>query len=212
MNLDERRQRDEICRWGESLFRRGLTAGSSGNLSARVEDGMLVTPTGVHLGGLEPRNLTLIDDQGQRISGEAPTKEVPFHAAFYAARPKAGGIVHLHSVYGTAISCLKDVDPCSAISPVTPYSVIRLGDVPVIPYTRPGDKEAGKTIWEYAKTHAAVLLGNHGPVVSANDLESAVYAAEELEATARLMLVLHGRDYRTLSEQEVRELRQAFSG
>jgi hypothetical protein len=133
--------RESLCRWGRSLFERGLTAGSSGNLSARLTDGFLVTPTNACLGFLEPDRLAKLDPDGQPISGDKPTKEVPLHLSFYRARPQAGGVVHLHSTYATLLSCLADADPANMIPPITPYVVMRVGRVPLIPYTHPGSTD-----------------------------------------------------------------------
>jgi ribulose-5-phosphate 4-epimerase/fuculose-1-phosphate aldolase len=208
MTGGERALRDEICRLAESLFARGLTAGSSGNLSARLPDGFLMTPTNSCLGFLEAGRLSKLDANGAHVEGDPPTKEVPLHLAFYAARPKAGGVVHLHSTYATALSCLADTDPEDAIPPITPYVVMRVGRVPLIPYTRPGSAEIAPLIAAKATDAAAVLLANHGPVVSARTFRDAVFAAEELEETARLALLTRGMQARRLSAEQVAELRR----
>jgi ribulose-5-phosphate 4-epimerase/fuculose-1-phosphate aldolase len=208
MTSEEQLLRDEFCRWGESLFRRGYTAGSSGNLSARLSDGFLVTPTNSCLGYLEPSRLSKLDPKGMPVSGDAPTKEIPLHMAFYEARPQAAGVVHLHSTYATALSCLEDTDPEDAIPPITPYVVMRVGRVPLLPYTHPGSVDVRPLVLAKAKNHAAVLLGNHGPVVSGRNFRDAVFAAEELEETARLILLTKHLPVRRLSEQIVAELDQ----
>lgn len=197
--MNETGLRDEICRWGASLFQRGLTPGSSGNLSARIADGFLMTPTNSCLGYLDPARLSKLDRQGQHVSGDPPTKEIPLHMAFYEARPDANGVVHLHSTYATALSCLSDVDPTDAIPPITPYVVMRVGRVPIIPYTLPGSKDVGPLVRAMAPEHPAVLLANHGPVVSARSFEAAVFAAEELEETAKLVMLLRGLPVRLLT-------------
>jgi ribulose-5-phosphate 4-epimerase/fuculose-1-phosphate aldolase len=200
------RLREEICRWGASLFDRGLTAGSSGNLSARCGDGFLVTPTNSCLGRLDPARLSRLGADGRLLDGDPPTKEVPLHRAFYAARPQAGAIVHLHSTYAAALSCLADVDPEDAVPPITPYVVMRVGRVPVLPYTRPGSPEIAPLVAAAAPAHAAMLLANHGPVVSAATFEGAVFAAEELEETAKLVLLTRGLPLRRLGDAEVAAL------
>ena len=210
MNSDEDALRDEICLWGRSMFERGLTPGSSGNLSARTADGYLVTPTGSCLGFLDPARLAKLDRAGNHVSGDPPTKEVPLHLAFYAGRPGAGGVVHLHSAYATALSCLDGVDPSNALRPITPYAVMQLGPVPVLPYARPGSAEVGDLVRRAAPGHAAVLLANHGPVVSAASFRAAVFAAEELEATARLILLMHGLQARELSTEAIAELVRVY--
>jgi ribulose-5-phosphate 4-epimerase/fuculose-1-phosphate aldolase len=199
--------RDEMCRLAESLVARGLTAGSSGNLSARLADGFLLTPTNSCLGFLEAGRLSKLDLSGAPISGDPPTKEVPLHLALYGARPQAGGVVHLHSTYATALSCLADTDPEDTIPAITPYVVMRVGRVPLLPYTRPGSAEVAPLIAARAPEHAALLLANHGPVVSARTFRDAVFAAEELEETAKLVLLTRGMGVRRLSEEAVSALR-----
>lgn len=207
---DEAALRAEMCLWARSMFERGLTPGSSGNLSARLADGFLVTPTGSCLGFLEPERLSKLDMDGKHVSGDAPTKEVPLHLAFYRARPQAGGVVHLHSTYATALSCLADVDPANALAPITPYAIMQVGAVPVLPYAPPGSAELGAPVAEAAKNAAAVLLANHGPVVSAKTFRVAVMAAEELEETAKLILVTRGMKVRQLTPEAIAELQKRF--
>lgn len=206
MTLEEQHLRDEICRWGESLFKRGYTAGSSGNLSARLPDGFLVTPTNSCLGYLESVRLSKLDPGRVAVSGDAPTKEIPLHMAFYESRPRAGGVVHLHSTYATALSCLEDTDPEDTIPPITPYVVMRVRRVPLIPYTYPGSADTGALVRTRAPNHAAVLLANHGPVVSGLSFRDAVFAAEELEETAKLVLLTRQMSVRRLSDDMVAEL------
>lgn len=206
MNLEEQTARDEMCRWGESLFARRYTAGSSGNFSARLPDGFLVTPTNSCLGFLEPTKLSKLDFDGALLSGDPPTKEVPLHMAFYAARPETRGVVHLHSTFATALSCLSDIDPENTIPPITPYIVMRVGRVPLVPYARPGSAEAKPLILAKAAQHAAMLLANHGPVVSAGSFRDAVFAAEELEETAKLVMLTRGMPVRRLEDAAVAEL------
>jgi ribulose-5-phosphate 4-epimerase/fuculose-1-phosphate aldolase len=199
--------RDEMCRWGESLFARGYTAGSSGNLSARLPDGFLVTPTNSCLGFLDPMRLSKLDMTGASVSGDPPTKEIPLHMAFYEGRPQTGGVVHLHSTYATALACLADTDPEDAVPPITPYVVMRVGRVPLLPYTKPGSADVKSLVLARAASHSAVLLANHGPVVSAASFRDAVFAAEELEETAKLLIVSRGMRTRVLSNKAVAELR-----
>ena len=206
MTLTEQQLREEMCRWGASMFARGLTFGSSGNLSARLEDGFLVTPTNSCLGFLDPAALSKLDANGKHISGDAPTKEIPLHMAFYEARPQAGGVVHLHSTYATALSCLENTDPDDAIPAITPYVVMRVGRVPLLPYTRPGSAEVKPFVLAKARDHAAVLLANHGPVVSAHSFRDAVLAAEELEETAKLVLLTRGSRVRQLTDEAMGDL------
>jgi ribulose-5-phosphate 4-epimerase/fuculose-1-phosphate aldolase len=204
--MTENDLRARITHWGASLHRRGFTSGSSGNISARCGDGFLATPTNSCLGELDPGDLSKLDREWRHVSGDKPTKEIPLHRAYYDARPDAGAVVHLHSTFATALSCLADVNPEDMIPPITPYVVMRVGRVPLIPYTLPGSAETGALVAAVAPTHAAVLLANHGPVVSASTLDAAVYAAEELEETAKLLLLTRGLPARFLAAEQVRAL------
>jgi ribulose-5-phosphate 4-epimerase/fuculose-1-phosphate aldolase len=207
----EARLREEICRWGQSLFARGLTAGASGNLSARLEDGtILATPTNSCLGFLDPATLSRLDAEGRPVSGAAPTKEVPLHLAFYRSRSAAKAVVHLHSTYATMLSCLQTGDPDNVLAPITPYAVMRVGRVARVPYVQPGSPELGRLVAEKASAHAAVLLANHGPVASAANFETAVFAAEELEETAKLLILSRGLPVQILSDAEIATLNGAF--
>ncbi len=210
MARDEARLREELCFWGHSMFERGLSPGSSGNLSARLDDGFLVTPTNACLGRLEPDRLAKLDPQGRHLSGDAPTKEIPLHMAFYAANPGTEGVVHLHSTYATLLSCLADIDPDDALPPITPYVVMRIGRVPTIPYCRPGAAEMGPRVRDAAAGRSAILLANHGPVVAGRSFEAAVYAAEELEETAKLVILSRGQKVRLLTEAHCQELEEHF--
>lgn len=202
--------RDQIARFGKSIFDRGLTAGSSGNISVRVEDGWLMTPTGSSLGSLDPARISKLDAAGRHVGGDAPTKESFLHVAMYERRPRAGAVVHLHAAHSVAVSCMADVDPADVLPPLTAYYVMRVGTLPLIRYFPPGDLDLAKAVREAASRHHAVLLANHGPVVAGTSLEDAVYAAEELEETAKLYLLLRGLRARPLTAEQVAELRKRF--
>ncbi len=208
---DQTTLRHSLVRWGKSLFERGLTPGSSGNLSVRCAEGYLFTPTNSCLGFLEAERLSLLDHAGQHVSGDPPTKEIPLHMAFYEARPTAQAVVHLHATHATALSCLADTKPDDAIPPITPYVVMRVGKVPVLPYTKPGSPDIAPFIRAAAPRHAAVLLANHGPVVTGPSLESAVFAMEELEETARLVLLTKGMNVRLLDAAAIADLEASFA-
>jgi 3-dehydro-4-phosphotetronate decarboxylase len=208
--MTENTLRNAIVRWARSLFERRFTVGSSGNISVRLDDGYLVTPTNACFGFLEPERLSRLDASGRHIAGDAPTKELPLHFAFYEARPTAKAVVHLHSTYATALSCLADTDMADAMAPITPYMVMRVGRVPVVAYFRPGSPDIAPLIRAKAADHSAVLLANHGPVVAGTALEAAVYAIEELEETARLLLVTRGIKVRHLSLEQIDELERSF--
>jgi ribulose-5-phosphate 4-epimerase/fuculose-1-phosphate aldolase len=206
----EQELREQIVEVGLNLYRRGLSPGSSGNISARTEEGWLVTPTNSSLGDLDPGILSKLDWNGNLVSGNKPSKEAFLHLAVYRKRPQSGAIVHLHSTFAAAVSCLDGLNPESCIPPITPYFVMRVGKLPLLPYYRPGDKSLADEIDRHAAKHSCVLLANHGPVVAGKDLESALYAAEELEETSKLMLLLHGRPMRTLNESQLQDLRETF--
>ncbi len=205
--MSEHRTRERICRFGQSLFDRGLTFGSSGNISARIDGGWLMTPTNCCLGRLDPTALSKLDDGGELVSGDPPTKESFLHRAMYQERPGTAAVVHLHSTHAVAVSCLADVDPHDVLPPITAYYVMRVGRLPLVPYFRPGDRALAEAVRQRASRHHAVLLANHGPVVAGKSLEAAVYATEELEETARLFLLLGGRKTRLLTAEQVAELR-----
>ena len=199
-----------IVELGASLFARTLTFGRTGNLSVRVDDHVVVTPTGVSLGALCADELSVIDLQGRHISGAKPSKEAFLHAAVYRARPDSGAVVHLHSTHAVAVSCLADVDPHDVLPPLTGYYVMRVGTLPLLPYHAPGDATLEPLAEATAANHRCFLLANHGSVISGIDLAAAADAAEELEETARLFLML--RDHKTapLDDAQVEELRQRF--
>jgi len=208
--MNEAKLREEICILGKSMFDRGLTPGSSGNISARVEDGWLMTPTNSCLGRLDPATLSKVDAKGNPVSGGKPTKEAFLHLSVYGQRPSAGAIVHLHSTHSVAVSCLADTDPDQPIPPITAYYVMKIGNLVLLPYYPPGDMTLANAVREVAGKHHAILLANHGPVVAGRDLESAVYATEELEETAKLYLMLRGSRLKILSPEQVAELHRKY--
>ena len=208
--VDEHRLREAMVAFGKSLFDRGLTAGSSGNISARLADGWLVTPTNASLGGLDPARIAKLDWSGQPLSGDPPSKESPLHRALYEERQGAGAIVHLHATHSAAVSCIANLDEDDCIPALTAYFVMKIGRLPLVPYFRPGDPALADAIRGLARRHSAVLLANHGPVVSGRTLEAAVYAMEELEETAKLFLLLRGSAVRPLDDAQVAELRRVF--
>lgn len=208
---DESALRKEIAAIGRAFRQLGVAPGTSGNISAKLADGWLMTPTNASLGALDPEEISKLDWAGNLLSGSPPTKESFLHRAFYEARPETGGVIHLHATYSSAVSCLAGLDPDSCLPPITAYFVMRVGRLPLIPYYRPGDPALGEAIRSYAATHPAVLLANHGPIVAGKTLEAARNAIEELEETAKLYLLLHGRETHTLNERQIDELRQYFN-
>ena len=208
--MNESKLREEICLLGKSMFDRGLTVGSSGNISVRNDDGWLMTPTNSCLGRLDPATLSKVDAKGNLLSGDKQTKESFLHLSVYGERPTAGAIVHLHSTHSVAVSCLADVDPKQPIPPITPYYVMKIGNLVLLPYYAPGDVTLANAVKEVAGKHHAILLANHGPIVAGKDLESAVYATEELEETAKLYLLLRGNRLKILTPEQVAELHRKW--
>lgn len=208
---EEARLREEMVALAASLFARGFSVGSAGNISAKLPDGYLMTPTNSSLGSLEAGRISKLDRDFAHVGGDKPSKEVFMHRAFYLARPDAGAVVHLHSTMATAVACLPDVDADNPIPPLTPYFVMRVGRrMPVVPYYRPGDAAMEPAIHDAAKGAKAVLLANHGPVVSGATLRDAVFAAEELEEAAKLFLLLRGQPMRLLTVGQVDDLLSTF--
>lgn len=209
--MSDAKLREQICTFARSLFERGLTPGSSGNISVRLEDGgYLMTPTNASLGFLDPAKLSHLDRNGRHISGDKPTKEVPLHSALYDTRGDSQAIVHLHSTHSVAISMLPEIDPSAVLPPMTAYYVMKLGRTALVPYYRPGDDAVAGAIRGLAGRYSSVLLANHGPVVSGTSLDAAVYATEELEETARLYLMLRGLNPRMLTPAQVEDLVRHF--
>lgn len=202
--------RNELVDIGRSLFERGLTPGTSGNISVRLQDGWLMTPTKSCMGKLEASLISRLDKDWNHLSGDKPTKEVFLHKAMYEARPSAGAIVHLHSPYALAVSCLYDIDPQDVLPAMTPYAVMSFGTLRLIPYYRPGDKAMGDVVSKLAKETPAILLANHGPVVAGTSLRTAANAAEEIEQAARLKLTLQGRKISFLTDEQQDDLRRHF--
>ena len=209
---DEARLREQMCALAKSLFDRGLTHGSTGNISARTPDGgLLVSPTGSSFGRLDPSRLSRFDAEGRHIGGDRPTKEMPLHSAFYDTRRQTGAVVHLHSCHAVALSTMPEVDEDNFLPPLSPYSVMQVGRVKLLPFFLPGDPAMGAAVRGLAGKRSAVMLANHGPVVAGKDVEAACNAIEELEATARLAMLTRGLGPRLLSQVQIRDLVSAFN-
>jgi len=207
----ESQLREQICLLARSLFERGLTGGSSGNISARMPDGgLLVSPTGSSFGRLDPARLSRFDATGRLIEGDAPTKEMPLHSAFYDTRSSAGAVVHLHSCHAVALSMLPGVDADNFLPPLTPYAIMRLGKIKLLPFFLPGDPAMGTALRSLAGRRSAVMLANHGPVVAGKDVEAACNAIEELEDTARLALLTRGLAPRMLTDEQIQAVVTKF--
>jgi 3-dehydro-4-phosphotetronate decarboxylase len=210
--MTEQHAREALVEYGRSLFLRGYSCGTSGNLSVRLPggEGFLMSPTNVSLGRLAVHSLSRLDAEGRHTDGPPPTKESWLHLAMYAARPQDHAVVHLHSTHAAALSCRTDLPPDDVVPPLTPYVIMRVGRVALLPYSRPGDTTPAEAIGQLAASHRAVLLANHGPVVAGRDLETAVSAAEELEETARLFFLLEGRPHRLLTREQIDEVQRVF--
>ena len=205
--MSENDAREAIVRTARSLYDRGLTHGSTGNISVRVGDGLLVTPTGSSFGSLDPARISLLDANGRLVSGDPPSKEGSLHLAMYRHRPGAGAVVHLHATHSVAVSVIDGLDPADLLPPLTAYYVMRIGRLPLVPYAPPGDPALAESVAAYATRHHALLLANHGPVVAGSTLAAATDAVEELEATAHLFLMLRGERCRCLDHAQADALR-----
>jgi len=202
--------RDALCRLGRSLFERGLTHGSTGNLSIRTDTGFLMTPTGSSLGALDPARLAALDAAGVHVRGDPPTKEALLHLAMYRERPRDRAVVHLHSTHSVAVSVLADTDPANVLPPLTAYYAMRIGTLPLVPYFAPGDAALADAVAGFASRHHAMLLANHGPVVSGSSLAAAADAIEELEATAKLWLLVRHEAVRPLDAAALADIARRF--
>lgn len=206
--MTEQQLREQMVALARSMFERGYATGGAGNLSLKLPDGnFLATPTGSSMGRLIANELSVVDINGQQISGQRASKEIAFHLAIYKNNPQCNAIVHLHSTYLTALSCLDNLDMDNAIRPFTPYYVMRIGQLPVIPYLRPGEPRLAEELGMRAAQARAFLLANHGSVITGSDLEDAVDNAEELEETAKLMFLLNNQSTRYLTDAEIDDLK-----
>ena len=209
--MTETQLREQICMLAKSLFDRGLTHGSTGNISARTEDGgLLVSPTGTSFGRLDPARLSRFDARGVHIDGDKPTKEMPLHTAFYDTRSSTGAVVHLHSCHTVAWSMMPDVDEDNFLPPLTPYAIMQLGRVKLLPFFLPGDPAMGEAVRGLAGKRSAVMLANHGPVVAGKDVAAACNAVEEMEATAKLAMLMRGYEARMLDAAQIGALVTKF--
>ena len=208
--MNETALREQICELGKSLFDRGYTHGSTGNISAKLDDGWLLTPTNSCLGRLDPARLSKMSWEGKLLAGDAPSKESFLHLAMYEERKSFGAVVHLHGSESVGVSLLDNIDCDDCLPPLTAYYIMRIGRLPLLPYYKPGDVALANAVREVAKKHHAVLLANHGPIVAGTSLSAAVDAAEELEQTAKIFLQLRREKLRMLSSEQVDELRNAF--
>ncbi|ONI72442.1 hypothetical protein BWI15_15065 [Kribbella sp. ALI-6-A] len=201
--------REQVVAACRHLAAAGLSPGSSGNVSVRVGDQVLITPTGSALRRVQAEDLAQVPVDGQTSnSAPKPSKELPVHLAVYRQRPEATAVVHLHSPYATACACLPpDESGLAQLPPLTPYRVMRLGDVPLAPYAKPGSSELGDGVERLAVRHHVILLANHGSVVAGTSLDAAVELAEELETAAHLSLLLRDLPHVQLTPAQAAVLR-----
>ncbi|MDP5254125.1 MULTISPECIES: aldolase [unclassified Vibrio] len=205
--MTEQQLREQMVSLARSMFERGYATGGAGNLSLKLPNGhILTTPTGSCFGRLVAEELSVVDLDGHHLSGKKPSKEAGFHLAIYRHNIDCNAIVHLHSTYLTALSCLQGIDVDNAIRPFTPYFVMRIGKLPVIPYLRPGSPKIADELAKRAADYRAFLLANHGPVITGSNFEDAVDNAEELEETAKLMFLLKDQPIRYLTDDEIEDL------
>lgn len=207
--ISESRIREEICTVGASLYNRGYTVGAAGNISARLDDGWLITPTDACLGRLDPAALSKVDVAGNWVSGAKPSKTLALHQGIYRANPEARGIVHTHSTHLVALTLAGVWRPDEVLPPITPYQVMKVGRIPLIAYRRPGDPQVAAEVAALAAQVRGALFERLGPVVWERSVAHAAYALEELEETARLWLMSLPRP-EPLDAAALEELRAAF--
>lgn len=210
--MNENKLREEIATIGKSLYDRGLAHGSAGNISVKLSDGWLMSPTNSCLGRLDPARISRLDASGKLVSGDKPSKETFLHIAMYEERATCGAVVHLHSVHAVAVSCMDGLDHANVFPPITAYAIMQVGRLALVPYFPPGDESLAQAVRALAGKHHAVLLAHHGPVVAGSTLDAAVNAIEELEQTAKLMLLLQSHSTRNLTPEQVAELDRRFPG
>lgn len=208
--MNETKHREDIVLLGKSMYDRGLTHGGTGNISVRLDDGWLLTPTGSSLGRLDPASLTKLDWKGRHVSGDKPSKELMLHLAMYQERPDSGAVVHLHSTHSVAVSVLEGLDPHDLLPAITAYYAMRVGKLPLVPYYAPGDPALAAAVRSFSSKHHAMLLAHHGPVVAGSSLSAAVDATEELEETAKLFLLIFQHKFRTLTPENIAEIRRLY--
>ena len=208
--MTEAELREHIALLGKSLYDRGLAHGSAGNVSVKLADGWLMTPTNSCLGRLDPARISRLDANGNLVSGDKPSKETFLHIAMYRERQTCGAVVHLHSVHAVAVSCMDGLDAADVFPPITAYAIMQVGKLALVPYYPPGDESLAEAVRAVAKKHHAVLLANHGPVVAGSSLDAAINAIEELEQTAKLVLLLQGHATRYLTPDQIAELNRRF--
>ncbi|AMO96914.1 class II Aldolase and Adducin N-terminal domain protein [Collimonas fungivorans] len=207
--LKEQALREEICETGASLYQRGYTVGAAGNISARLDDGWLITPTDACLGRLAPAQIAKVDLNGQWVSGDKPSKTLALHRAAYDNNPLMQAVVHTHSTSLVALTLAGVWHDSAVLPPITPYQVMKVGRIPLIPYCRPGDPQVAQQVSLLVTSVRGVLLERLGPVLWHESVLQAAYALEELEETARLWLMAKDKP-EPLSAEALDELYRVF--
>src|SRR5215210_1722675 len=201
---------ENLCETADSLYQRGYAFGSTGNISVRAGERVWITPTGKSLKGLRPEQLACVNLDGEGMNENRPSKEFPFHLAVYTRREDVRAVVHLHTLYSVALSCLDSFDAKHPLPPLTPYYFMRVAPLAVLPYFRPGSEGLAEAVERAARSHHCMLLRNHGTICAGSNLSEAVDCAEELEQTARLYFILRGEKVRHLAQDEVEDLKKVF--
>jgi ribulose-5-phosphate 4-epimerase/fuculose-1-phosphate aldolase len=207
--INEDAVREEICAVGRLLYGRGYTVGSAGNISARLDDGWLITPTDACLGRMTPQAIAKVNLAGEWVSGDKPSKTLALHRQVYDRNPGVGGVVHTHSTHLVALTLAGVWHADDILPPITPYQVMKVGHIPLVPYARPGSPKVAERVAELANSVRGVMLERLGPVVWESSVAKACYALEELEETARLWLMTHPRP-QPLDSTALDELRETF--
>lgn len=210
MFLSEAEARQKIVLYAKSIFDRGLTTGASANMSVRIENAWVMTPTNTCFGFLNADELSLVSLNGELISGHRPSKEFQLHKAMYDKRPNDRCIIHLHSTYATALSCQPYKEKSNCVPSYTPYLTMRLGPIARVAYFSPGNDALAAAVGDVAANHAGVIMDNHGPIVSGTSVEDCVYGMEELEESCKLAFLLENRKATLLTEQQVQTLKKTF--
>jgi ribulose-5-phosphate 4-epimerase/fuculose-1-phosphate aldolase len=205
----EQQLREEICTVGASLYARGYTVGSAGNISARLEDGWLITPTDACLGRLTPEAIAKVSKDGTWVSGDKPSKTLELHRQVYDRNPSVNGVVHTHSSALVALTLNGVWSNDDILPPLTPYQVMKAGRIPLIAYQRPGSPDVAEQVAQWALRVRGVMLERLGPVVWESSVSKASFALEELEETAKLWMMSNSKPA-PLDEQAIEELRSTF--
>lgn len=210
MLLTEEIAKEKIVAYAKSIFDRALTSGASANMSVRIAEGWVMTPTNSCFGFLNKDELSVVAHDGTLLKGAPPSKEFRLHKAIYDKRPEDTCVIHLHSTYATALSCLPCNDESNCVPSYTPYLTMRLGPIALVPYFSPGNDDLAEAVGLVADKHPGIIMANHGPIVSATDVEKCVYGIEELEESCKIALLLKDLNANKLANEQIQELLSKF--